>query len=263
MTAGRERRACRRSRGAAAASRRRARSRSAWRVVRAKASTLGVAEPSTRAAPVARARQAATVRRIVVGVVVLLVRGVVLFVDDDQPEVGDRREHRRSRTEHEACAAGRRVAPGGQPLARRQPGVEHRDAFGREPIVEPGDGLTGQPDLGDQDEHCSDLSAARPRRRAGRSRSCRCRSRRAAAPVRRCRPQPGSSDRRRLLGGQQRGHRFGGPGRGARRPRSEAAPCRARRLAGRRHRAAAPGPAALRPVRCRSSASSSTRRRRT
>ena len=49
-----------------------------------------------------RAQDGQIARRIAEAALVLLERGVVFFVDDDQSEILDRREHRRSRAEHDA-----------------------------------------------------------------------------------------------------------------------------------------------------------------
>ena len=49
-----------------------------------------------------RAQDGEIARRIAKAALVLLERGVVFFVDDDDAEIGDRREHRRARAEHDA-----------------------------------------------------------------------------------------------------------------------------------------------------------------
>jgi hypothetical protein len=47
---------------------------------------------------------------------VLFERRVMLFVDDDDPEVGDGGENRRARAEHNSSVTAERLAPGDQPF---------------------------------------------------------------------------------------------------------------------------------------------------
>ena len=150
--AGRARRACRRSRGAAAAEPSTRRGRSAWRAVRAKALDARRGRAQHERGAGARRPPARHRARVVARVVVLLVRGVVLFVDDDQPQVAEGREHRRAGAEHEARAPLGGGAPGRQALAGREAGVEHGDPLAREARREARDRLAGEADLGHQHE---------------------------------------------------------------------------------------------------------------
>ena len=51
----------------------------------------------------------------------------MLLVDDDQPEVGDRREDRRARADADPRLAAAQPVPLVAALARAQPRVQHRD----------------------------------------------------------------------------------------------------------------------------------------
>mgnify|MGYP003693615585 CR=1 FL=1 len=64
------------------------------------------------------------VAAVIANALLLLERRVVLFVDDDEPEPGQRREDGESRTEDEIRVAGRRRAPVAQALAGRKPAVQ-------------------------------------------------------------------------------------------------------------------------------------------
>ena len=63
---------------------------------------------------------------VVAGIALLLVRAVVLLVDDDQPEVVERREHRRARAHAHARLAAPHPPPLVVALALREPRVHHR-----------------------------------------------------------------------------------------------------------------------------------------
>ena len=56
-----------------------------------------------------RAQDGEVARRIAEAALVLLERRVVFLVDDDDAEIGDRREHRRARAEHDARLAATRI----------------------------------------------------------------------------------------------------------------------------------------------------------
>ncbi len=58
----------------------------------------------------------------------LLVGGLVLLVDDDQPQRRERREHRRARPHDHVERAAARQLPGASPLAHREVRVQHADA---------------------------------------------------------------------------------------------------------------------------------------
>ena len=70
-----------------------------------------------------------------------------------RPRSSKWREHRGARADDDAHVAGGDGAVGEQPLARRQPRVQHGHLFAREALAHAGDGLTGQPDLGDEEQH--------------------------------------------------------------------------------------------------------------
>ncbi len=126
--------------------------RSACSATRAKLSTEGVADPRRTIAPVAAARQLRDGARVVGRLALLLVRGVVFLVDDDKPEVGERREHRRARADHDAHLAARHGGVGEQPLPRREPGVQYRDLLAGEAPLDARHGLAGQADLGHEEQ---------------------------------------------------------------------------------------------------------------
>ena len=83
--------------------------------------------------------------------VVLLVGPLVGLVDDDQAEVGLRREDRRARADHDVERPGRGLLPLVVGLAEREAGVEHADAAG-EALGEAAHGLGGERNLGHQHE---------------------------------------------------------------------------------------------------------------
>jgi hypothetical protein len=75
------------------------------------------------------------IHREVAGVVaqsvLLLVRRVVLLVDDHELKLRQRREHGEPRAEHELRGTRRRLSPGDQPLAGCDVAVEHYDPSSR------------------------------------------------------------------------------------------------------------------------------------
>ncbi len=86
---------------------------------------------------------------VVADAFLLLERGIVLLVDDHHAERPHRREHRRPRAERDADLAGAQTPPGRQPLARRQPAVQHRHVLA-EARPKPRRQLRRQRDLGHQ-----------------------------------------------------------------------------------------------------------------
>ena len=88
---------------------------------------------------------------VVAGVAVLLVGGVVLLVDDEQAEVGERREDRRAGADADARLAAAQPAPLVVALAVGEGRVQDRDAVA-EPGPEAGHGLRREADLGDEDD---------------------------------------------------------------------------------------------------------------
>ena len=111
---------------------------------------------------------------VVARVALVLVGRVVLLVDDDEPHVGERREHGAARPDAHPRVAGAQPVPLVAALGGGELGVQDRDGV-PEPIGEAGDDLRRQRDLGDKDdrrppacEHCRgrleiDLGLARPR----------------------------------------------------------------------------------------------------
>ena len=88
---------------------------------------------------------------VVVHAVLLLVGGVVLFIDDDQSEIGIRQEQSRARADDDGHLAFGDSPPGARALARRQFGVPFRRSHAEtrgEAIEE----LRGERDLRHQDE---------------------------------------------------------------------------------------------------------------
>jgi hypothetical protein len=82
---------------------------------------------------------------------VLLERGVVFLVDDDHAEIGDWREHRRTRPQHDARFARNALPPGGEAFGIGERGMKHRDRNG-ETFAKAADELRREPDLRDQDQ---------------------------------------------------------------------------------------------------------------
>ena len=97
---------------------------------------------------------------VVAGRLVLLVGGVVLLVEDHQPEVPDGGEHRGAGPEHDARLAPPDAPEGGAALGGAEPAVEHGEA-GAEAGAEERLLLGGERDLGDQQQR------AAPRFQAG------------------------------------------------------------------------------------------------
>ncbi len=93
-----------------------------------------------------RAQDGEVARRIAEAAFVLLERGVVFLVDDDEAEIRDRREHRGARAEHDARLAGHALPPGGETLGVGERGVQHGDRH-REALAEAPDELRREPDL--------------------------------------------------------------------------------------------------------------------
>ena len=100
--------------------------------------------------------------RVVARIGVLLVRRVVLLVDDDQPEPADRREHRRARADDDPRLAARDALALVAALGVGQRRVEDRDAVA-EPRADAADGLRRERDLRDEDDRAE---AALEHRRA-------------------------------------------------------------------------------------------------
>ena len=94
--------------------------------------------------------------RVVARVALVLVGAVVLLVDDDEPEVGDRREDRAARPDADARLARAQAAPLVVALPRAELGVQDRDGVA-EARHEAVDHLRRQPDLGDEDQHAAAL----------------------------------------------------------------------------------------------------------
>ena len=92
-------------------------------------SSDGVAEPSTTGTPASlRPHHRQVARGVAQRALVLLERGVVLLVDDDEPELRHRREHGRARADARRAPAPLKAA---RHAARRsrvaEPGMQHRD----------------------------------------------------------------------------------------------------------------------------------------
>ena len=90
------------------------------------------------------------VTRRVARAFLLLVRRVVLFVDDDEPEPRHRREHREPRAEHHVGEAEVRREPAGEALGRRQCTVQRDDVATGESLCEASFELRREVDLGHQ-----------------------------------------------------------------------------------------------------------------
>ena len=183
-------RACRRSRPAAG--RRRppapgARRRSS----RSQLSGRGVAEPATSTAPAARAAAPRHVAGVVAGVGLLLVGRVVLLVDDDQAESGDRGEHRRPRADADPRLAAPQALPLVAPLA-----LAERRVQDRHPVAEARlrTARRSAESARSRARERSRRAPARapPRSPRGRPRSCRSRSPRSGAAPRRSPSNPAS-----------------------------------------------------------------------
>ena len=116
-----------------------------------------------RAGDQRRSRAAGALRGHVAGVVarvaLVLERGVVLLVDHDQPEVGDRREHRRPRADGDPRAPGAQPAPLVVALALAQRRVQQRDGVA-EARLEARDGLRRERDLRHEHDHARARAAS-------------------------------------------------------------------------------------------------------
>ncbi len=88
----------------------------------------------------------------------------MFLVDQDQAQVGQRREHRRARADDHVEPAAAGALPGRAALAERQVRVEHADAVA-EAAAERMDDLVRQRDLGHEDEHAPAAGDRGPRRR--------------------------------------------------------------------------------------------------
>ena len=91
---------------------------------------------------------------VVARVALVLVGRVVLLVDDDQPDVGQRREHRRARPDADPGLAVAQAQPLVVSLALAEPRVQHRDDVAQ-PGPEPRQRLRRQCDLGDEHDRGS------------------------------------------------------------------------------------------------------------
>ena len=114
----------------------------------------GAAQQQQRAA--ALGALGGDVARVVAGVALVLVGGVVLLVDDDQAEVLDRREHGRARTDADPRLARAQAPPLVVALGRAQPRVQHRDGVA-EALDEAPHDLRGQRDLRDEHDRAAPL----------------------------------------------------------------------------------------------------------
>ncbi len=89
--------------------------------------------------------------RVVARVGVLLVGGILLLVDADEPQSRQRREDRRACADHDRRLAGRDAFPLVAPLRLRQSRVEASDAVS-EAVAEAGERLRREGDLGNEDD---------------------------------------------------------------------------------------------------------------
>ena len=92
-------------------------------------STEGVALPRTQTAPAYCARRKRHVASVIAKALVLLERRVVLLVDDDQPEIGDRREQRRARADGDLHPPPAERLPGILALPRGETAMKHCDVI--------------------------------------------------------------------------------------------------------------------------------------
>ena len=114
-------------------------------------STAGVALPRIAAAPASSARRRAVSRAWRRGRPVALVRPLVLLVDDDDADVGERGEDREARADDDVDVAGPDPPPLVRAFAFAEARVEQRDAR-LEIRAEPVDERHREGDLGDEDE---------------------------------------------------------------------------------------------------------------
>ena len=89
---------------------------------------------------------------VIADAVLLLVGGIVLLIDDDQPEVGVRQKQSRTRPDHHRHIARRDRRPGARALARRELRMPFRRPHA-EPLGKAIEELRGQRDLRHQDQH--------------------------------------------------------------------------------------------------------------
>ncbi len=92
--------------------------------------------------------------RVVTGVGLLFVGGVVLLVDADDAEPGDRREDGRPRADDDRRSPARDSGALVAPLCLREPRMENGDAV-TESRAQPAHGLRGKRDLGDEDDRAA------------------------------------------------------------------------------------------------------------
>ncbi len=83
---------------------------------------------------------------------ILLVRAVMFFIDDDDPQVGQRRKDSRACPDHDARISRRRERPLLVSSGPRQPGMQNRDSSVAESLHEAAAGLWRQCDLGNKNE---------------------------------------------------------------------------------------------------------------
>ena len=103
----------------------------------------------------------------------------MLLVDDDQADVGERREHRRARPDADPRLAAAQPQPLVVALALAERRVQDRDDV-PEARLEAPERLRRERDLGHEHDRAAPGGERRLRRRADRPRSCPSRSRRGA-----------------------------------------------------------------------------------
>ena len=130
------------------------------------------------------------IARVIARRFLLLVGSLVFLIDDDEPEVRQRREDRAARADHDARAAVMNLVPFVVALALGQMSVQHRDCILRlgEPAFEALDGLRRKRNFRDENdcrasavERCADglqinfrLAGARHAVEQNRARVFRC-----------------------------------------------------------------------------------------
>ncbi|GBF31808.1 hypothetical protein MnTg04_01775 [bacterium MnTg04] len=82
----------------------------------------------------------------------LLQRLIVLFIDDDQPEIGHWRKHGRPCAHNEFRQRLARIAPGGQAVDIAKSRVQHY-RLDAEPLSQPGNQLRRQANLGHKNQY--------------------------------------------------------------------------------------------------------------
>ena len=135
-------------------------------------STAGVALPRTTAAPASSASRIAAVAGLQARRPVALVGPLVLLVDDDQAELGERRQDGQAGADDDVDRAGPDPPPLVGPFAVTQPGVEQGDP-GIEVRSQAVDDRQGQGDLGHEQEDRPAELQGWPRSPRRRPRSCR------------------------------------------------------------------------------------------